>query len=346
MRYVTIDAVNQGEQLGKHIFASDGRILLNEGVTLTVGLLSKLRQMGVTSLFIKDDRFDDIEVEEVVSETTRRETIQALSDSIQYMQQGKNLNTEEIQSNVNSIIEEILQNAEVLIHLTDIRTKENEMFVHLVNVCIMAVMIGVHMKLSKPKLQELAVGAVLHDIGKTVDRVKVSDIPTGYKPEDELMKHHSWKGFNVLRKAPDVSTLSAHIALAHHEHVDGSGEPRGLASEDIHLLAKIVAVANEYDHLTSGETRLFPHEACEHIMARTNIRHDHNVVWKFLRSIAFYPNGSQIQLSNGLTGVVTDQHSGLPQRPIVRVFDPDEDGTIFEQIDLAQQPTLFITKVH
>ncbi|AOM83334.1 HD-GYP domain-containing protein [Salisediminibacterium beveridgei] len=346
MRYVSIDSVNQGERLGKHIFASDGRILLNEGVTLTVGLLSKLRQMGVSSLFVKDDRFDDVDIEEVVSETTRREAIQTLSKSMQYMQQARAINTEEVQSSVNSIIEEILNNSDVLIHLTDIRTKENELFVHLVNVCIMSVMIGVHVKLSKPKLQELAIGAVLHDIGKLVDQVKVSDIPTGYDSDNELMKHHSWKGFNVLRKAPDVSTLSAHIALVHHENVDGSGDPRGLENSDIHFLAKIVAVANDYDHLVSGETGIFPHEACEHVMARTNIRFDHHVVWTFLRAIAFYPNGSQVKLSNGLTGIVIGQHQGLPQRPVVRTFDPDEGGDIYEEIDLAKETTMFIIKAY
>ncbi|WP_280769154.1 HD-GYP domain-containing protein [Salipaludibacillus daqingensis] len=348
MRYVSIDNVDQGEQLGKHIFASDGRILLNEGVTLTIGLLSKLRQMGVSSIFVKDDRFKDLEIEEVVSETTKRKAISTLANSIQFIQQDKYVDGKSISGIVDQMIEEVLSNPDVLFHLTDIRTKDNEMFVHSVNVCIMSVMVGVQVGLAKTKIQELAVGALLHDIGKLVGEVRQSDIPVGYDRDDELMKDHSWKGFNLLRKSQEVSTLSAHIALAHHENVDGTGNPRGMYGDDIHYLAKIVAVANDYDHLVTeggSENVLFPHEACERIMGLTNLRYDHNVVWKFLRCIAFYPSGVQVKLSDGSIGVVTGQHKGLPQRPIVRTFQSDGDNFIYNEVDLAKETTIFITKV-
>ncbi|GEL08160.1 HD-GYP domain-containing protein [Salisediminibacterium halotolerans] len=348
MRYVSIDQLDQGEQLGKHIYASDGRILLNQGVTLTIGLISKLRQMGVRSIFIKDDRFPEVEIEEVVSETTRREAISTLANSIQYLQEGQPIEGNSVSSIVEKIIDEVMANSDVLIHLTDIRTKDNELFVHMVNVCIISVMIGVQSGLGKAKVQELAAGAALHDIGKLIDRVSRRDIPTGYTERDELMNHHSWKGFNLLRKSPDISTLSAHIALAHHENIDGTGQPRGLEKNDIHLLARIVAVANDYDHMVSSHTgskSFFPHEACEIIMGQTNSRFDHQVVWQFLRSIAFYPNGTQVKLSSGLIGVVTSQHKGLPQRPVVRAYDPDGDGVLFEEVDLSKETTTFITRV-
>lgn len=348
MRYVSIEDVKQGEKLGKHIFASDGRILLSNGVTLTIGLISKLRQMGVSSIFVKDDRFADVEMEEVVSETTKRKAISTLASSIQFIQQDKYIDGKSISSIVDQMIEEVMSNSDVLFHLTDIRTKDNDLFVHSVNVCIMSVMVGVQIGLAKQRIQELAIGALLHDIGKMVGEVKKRDIPIGYDRNDELMQHHSWKGFNILRKSPDLSTLSAHIALAHHENVDGTGKPRGMSGNDIHFLAKIVAVANDYDHLVSnseGEQGLFPHEACERIMGLTNLRYDHNVVWKFLRCIAFYPSGVQVKLSNGSIGVVTGQHKGLPQRPIVRTFRPDGDDFLFNEVDLAKETTVFITKV-
>ena len=72
MKYTSIDRIQQGEKLGKHIFASDGRVLLNDGVPLTVALISKLRRMGVYAVYLKDDRLSDVTLEEVVSDKTKK----------------------------------------------------------------------------------------------------------------------------------------------------------------------------------------------------------------------------------------------------------------------------------
>lgn len=345
MRYTSIDNVQQGELLGKSIYASDGRVLLHEDVPLTVGLISKLRHMGVNYIYIKDDRFSDVEVEEVVSEQTKREAMNMLTTSFQYIQTGKDLDVLEINRTVTNIIEEIMSNENVLMALTDIRTQDNAIFVHSLNVCIMSVLVGIKVGLDRDKLHQLAVGALFHDIGKIIpdDKKAVSTKETGD------LNHHTWKGFNKLRQNKEISTLSAHIALTHHEHIDGSGVPRGLVDKEIHLLSKIVSVTNYYDNLVApidGSKPLHPYEAGEHIMGLTNVRFSHPVVWRFLRAIAFYPTGSQVILSNGKAGVVVGQNPGLPQRPIVRTFNlyKDDDYTI-EEIDLAKEMTIFIKKI-
>lgn len=349
MRYVSLNNVQQGEKLGKQILSNDGRIMLSKGVTLTIGLLSKLRAMGVSAIFVEDTRFDDIVIEEVVSDTTKRQTMKALVNSVQFLQQEKPLNGKEITESVDAVITELMENKDVLMSMTDIRTADNDVFIHALNVCILSTMIGLKMNLNKNRLLELAVGALLHDVGKFVDRIPVKDIPSGYSGGEEELQHHSWKGFNVLRKSSDISTLSAHIALTHHEFVDGTGFPRGMKEADIHFLSKIVAVTNAYERLTanqSADQKMFPHEASEYIMSVTNSHFDHQVVWRFLRCIAFYPNGTQIQLSTDQVGVVTGQHKGLPQRPIVRVYEGNSESFSYEEIDLAEHTTIFITKVY
>lgn len=346
MRYTFIDNVQQGELLGKHIYAGDGRILLHEGVKLTVGLISKLRHMGVHFIYIKDERLEDIEIEEVISETTKREAMTTLTESYQFIQNKREVDSKQINQSVNKIIDEILSNEQMLLNLTDIRTADNQIFVHSINVCIIATVIGIKIGLDREKISELATGALFHDIGKTIP-----DDPKAKKTEaDGDMNDHTWKGFNALRTIKEISTLSAHIALTHHEHVDGSGTPRGLVDKDIHLLAKIVSVANYYDNLISpldGSKGMHPHEACEQIMGLTEKRFSHPVVWRFLRSIAFYPTGSQVRLSTGETGVVVGQHTGLPQRPIIRVFDlvGERDDYEIKEVDLAKETTVFIKEI-
>src|SRR5690554_1354822 len=110
MRYISLDRVKQGDKLGKHIFAHDGRVLLNEGVPLTIGLISKLRHMGVSSIFIKDGAFDDIKIEEVVSESTKRQAIAILAESVQYIQKDRVIDSQNISDIINTIIEETMSN--------------------------------------------------------------------------------------------------------------------------------------------------------------------------------------------------------------------------------------------
>ncbi len=343
MRYTLIDNVQQGERLGKHIFASDGRVLLQKGAQLTIGILSRLRHMGVQAIYIIDERVEDIEIEEVVSESVKRETIATLKDSFHFVQSGKNLDFQSIQKSIKSIVDEVLMNHQILLSLTDIRTEDNDLYIHSVNVCIISTILGVKVGLDRTKLQELAVGALLHDIGKI--------IPSSNSEVEKMEDDHTWKGFNTLRKNKEISTLSAHIALTHHEHIDGTGYPRQLKDEEIHYLSKVVAIANVYDRLIStglNDRSLYPHEACEYLLGLTNIQFSHPVMWRFLRAVAFYPTGSQVKLSTNETGIVVGQHSGLPQRPIIRVFQvtgsESEDYEV-KHVDLAKETTIFIDKI-
>ncbi|PLR77561.1 metal-dependent phosphohydrolase [Bacillus sp. V3-13] len=344
MKYMPIDQVVQGEYLAKPIFASDGRALLEENVLLTFGLLSRLRQMGITALYIKDSSNPEIMIDEedVISQETKREAASLLSTLYQYVQSGeKDFKLKAVSKVASSIIDEITLRKEVLAHLNDIRTKDNALFLHSFNVCVLSVLVGLKMGLDRSKLRDLSVGALLHDIGKTTP-----DQP-GYSSKEN---DHTWKGFNLLRKNPEVSKLSAVVALQHHEHPDGSGYPRSLTEGDIHLFSKIVAVTNDYDNMiygATGDKPLFPYEACEKIMALTNLHYDHETVWNFLRSVAFYPNGSHVKLTTGETGVVVSQNRGLPQRPIVKVFKSSFhiDDSEVKEVNLAKETTVFIDKM-
>ncbi|WP_158735554.1 HD-GYP domain-containing protein [Alteribacillus sp. YIM 98480] len=337
MRYTLTQHIEQGDKLARHIYASDGRILLNAGVPLTVGLISKLHHMGVQAVYLEEEALSDVTIEEVVTEKTRRTTVSKLAESFQYVQSGGDLDVKAINKSVYALMDEILLNSNILLNLTDIRTTDNALYMHSVNVCIMAVLTGTKMGLDRTKLQELAVGALLHDIGKILPGSRSLD------------QHHSWIGFNFLRKNKEISTLSSHIALAHHEHINGSGLPRGMKEKDIHLLARITAVANYYDNLVNGggdyKEPLRPFEACEHLLGFTNQRFSFNVVWKFLRTIAFYPTGSQVKLTTGEAGIVISQHKGLPQRPVVRVFKAySNQGRDYDitDLDLTEHTTVFI----
>lgn len=337
MRYYNIDQVEPGQILGKSIFSANGQVLLAEGVQLTVYMISTMKRLGVTAVYIKDADFDDVVIEDVVSDETKRQVMKQMSTTFEAIRSGKSFQTKQMSVSINTLLEEVLQNSSVLIQLSDIRTEDNEAYVHGLNVCTMAIMVGIGMGLNAIQLKELAIGALLHDIGK------VGQDSEGKNPKN----HHTWRGFELLKSNREFRLLSAHTALQHHEAVDGSGVPRKLKADEIHLYAKIVAAVNTYDNLISSLTaseRLLPHEAAEKLMSLVGTKLDHEVVIQFLKTISIYPTGTSVKLSNRQIGVVVGQHKGLPSRPIVRVVYKEYHDSEYQvqEIDLAEHPTLFI----
>ncbi|MBB6730236.1 HD-GYP domain-containing protein [Cohnella zeiphila] len=338
MKLVDIEAIEPGQTLGRTIFSANGTVLLSIGVQLTVFMISTLKRIGVTMVYIDDPLFRDVTNEEVLSDSTKRAVIQQMSESFDALRSGKTFNTKAVSMTVDQLLDEVLQNQSVLVQLSDIRTEDNAMYIHAMNVCMMSTLVGLNMGLNMIQLKELAIGALLHDIGK----INAPELQEG-------RYHHAWRGFELLKMKREYSLLSAHVAFQHHEKVDGTGTPRGLPGEEIHLYAKITAVANTYDNLLtdlSEGRRLMPHEALERMHAMSGTALERDVLVEFLRIVSVYPNGISVRLSNRQTGVVVGQHRGLPGRPIVRVIDKDGDTAVAAQeIDLAQHTTLFIDSV-
>lgn len=239
------------------------------------------------------------------------------------------------------MLNDVLNGREMLVQLTDIRTKDNAQYVHAMNVCLLSSVIGLNMGLNYNQLKDLAVGALLHDIGKVGE-------PPGSGSAANSSLHHTWRGFEVIKNKREFSLLVAHTALQHHEHVDGTGMPRGIKGSDIHLFARIVSVANIYDNLINGLSKdsLMPHEACEEMMALSGTKLDRDILIEFNKSVSVYPNGTAVRLSTKETGVIVRQHRGLPGRPVIRVARGSTRYSLdVVEIDLAQHTTVFIEAV-
>ncbi|AFH59599.1 HD-GYP domain-containing protein [Paenibacillus caseinilyticus] len=339
MRYVHIDSVESGHYLGRTIFTANGSILLSEGVQLTVFMINQLMRIGVTMIYIKDQEFEDLEIPELVSEETKRAVMKRMTDTFNSIRSGKDFNTKSLNLSIDSLLEEVMQNKEVMVQLTDIRTEDNAMYVHALNVCMMSVLIGINLGLPASQLRELAIGALLHDVGKL-------ELITDDEHSDKR-RHHTWRGFEVLKNKRELSLLIAHVAFQHHETMDGEGLPRQIPGEEIHLYARIVAVANTYDNLLFEKEgkRMLPHDACERMMVLAGSKLDRDIVIQFLRTVSIYPTGASVRLTTRETGVVVGQHRGLPGRPVVRVVKGSGDDLEIKEVDLAKHTTVFVESV-
>lgn len=341
MRYVNIDNVEAGQFLGKSVYSGNGTVLLSAGVQLTVYMVNTLNRIGVTMIYIQDPLFDDIDTDDLLDDATKQSLIHGVSDTFEAVRSGKEFNTHQIGTSIDKLMNDVTSNKELLVQLTDIRTSDNAQYLHAMNVCLLSTVMGINLGLNYIQAKELAVGALLHDIGKN-----------GMREEDEMASgvkiHHTWLGYEKLKNKREFNLRIAHIALQHHERNDGTGVPRGLIGEEIHLYARIVAVANMYDHLISqleGQPKLLPHDACEKMMAMSELELDRNVLIQFNRMVSIYPNGTGVRLSTKETGVVVRQHRGLPGRPVVRIIRSSGDDLSIKELDLAQKTTVFIEAV-
>lgn len=352
MRRVSLERLKDGMKLGRTIYSSEGKVLLAAGQEINERYKKKLKDLGIMYVYVEDARTKDIEIADVVSEKTRID----LNSSVKHtMWQMKKKNTlidiKGIKEIIDGMIDELLNHKNLVINLQDMRSFDDYLYAHSVETCILSVVLGISSKLDPVKLRDLAIGALLHDVGKVKIPLEIMNKPDSLTPEEwEQMKKHTVYGFEMLRRNDELSLLSAHVAYQHHERMDSKGYPRGLQGDDILVFAKIVAIADAYDALTCDKVyrkRFLPHEAMEIIKSSAGTQFDVNLVKAFFENIALYPLGTQVELNSGEQGVVVKVEKGFSERPVVRVF-ADENGKEFDEPrnrNLMDELTVFITKV-
>ena len=151
----------------------------------------------------------------------------------------------------------------------------------------------------------------------------------------------------MLKTSQNISMISAFIAFGHHERYDGSGYPLQLRGENIHQCARIVAVADVYDALTSDRvyrSKLKPHEVIEYITSLSTHHFDKEIVDSFVKYVAIYPVGTGVVLNTKERGLVVKTSKNMPTRPIVRIIytDKNEKLTEYHEVDLAKKLNVFI----
>ncbi len=352
MRRVGINDVQPGMVLAKTIFSPNGNVLLSAGAELNPSYVKKLQSLGYSAVMVRESYCSGLTYPEIVSEKARNEGIATLRHIFEEVGKYKKIDTGTVKSLVGILMDEILHNRRVLFELPDIRSYDGYIYGHSVNVCIMALKMGLMLDYNELQLRDLGVGAILHDIGTVfVDRT-VIDKPGRLTPaEFEKVKHHSMEGFNLLREQKDINLLSAHVAFQHHERVDGNGYPRLLRSGDICEFARIVSIADMFDALLSDRRyrRAYRyHDAVELVRKEIGRKCDPETAELFFRNIALYPVGSLVELNTGEVGLVVSNTYPDHARPVIMVVadrqkqaaEPDEPL----KIDLRRQKDVHVVK--
>ncbi|NLW55005.1 MAG: HD-GYP domain-containing protein [Firmicutes bacterium] len=310
MRYLPLDAITPEMMLARPIFNTDGKVLLSSGMKLLPKYLERLREMGYEHLYVYEPGEEKVDFTAPISDKTLSEAMLSVKDSFAKAHLRQHLNLKQVTSVIDYLIDEILQNPAVLYNLMDLKNHDNYYFLHSINVAVISTMIARNLGLARDKVKELSMGALLHDLGMVcVDpAILLKDRPLQQKEKGEITEHPKF-GFDLLRNEPGLSIFVAHTAYQHHERLDGSGYPRGLSGDEIHLYGRIVAVADSFEAMTSHRAYRKPywsHEALAELKKEAGVKYDPEVVQAMVDSAAVYPIGSVVRLNTGEEAVVVD----------------------------------------
>lgn len=351
MRRISLDKAPAGAVVARTIHSLEGVLLLSEGTTLSNKVIERLLQNGIRDVFIEDTMSEGLESPDTVKPEVLQQIKSQVKDFMSMPSLKAGIHAHRITEMVDRLLEQILASGDVLHHLADIRSIDDYTFSHCVNVAVISLITGIGLGMRQDTLREMGTGAILHDVGKLLVDEEILQKPSSLSPDEfEAVKKHTVLGHDIVLAIRGLAPSAAVVALNHHERMDGSGYPRGLSGSAIPLEARIVAIADVYDALTTDRVyrkREEAHKAMDYITEKTGTHFDPAVVDVFLRNLAHYPVGTAVILNTGEKGLVARQNIRYPHRPIIRVVI-DGEGRLLQlhhETDLASNPSLRISSV-
>lgn len=384
MRRILVGDLEAGQVVGAPVYDEPGRLLLAAGVALTAILIKAIRRRGYTAVYIRDGAADDIPPEDLVSHRVRETTVQHIHELYRVSQAAIGLTEEDgastkriqakqavdrLSADVDRIMHEVTESKK-LTALAALKSHDDYTFSHSVDVAVTSVLLGTMLYLPRDELRQLALGCLIHDIGKIFVPETLLRKPGPLSPaEFEIMKTHTSNGYRFLMEIGFQDFLASGITHQHHERQDGSGYPRGLHGanrlrrsaperwdrERILPLAEIAAVADVYSAISSDRpyrATMPPEKVVATIKGMAGHHLNNEVVECFLANVPVFPIGAPVLIEGGryagFRGVVVENLHGQFDRPIVRItrekdgklvtpeeFDPmdDSDARIVSPIE-------------
>lgn len=266
---------------------------------------------------------------------------EAVISMFQEARMGRAIEAEAAAPLVEEISNSILRNPGALISLARLKTADDYTFMHSVAVCALMIALARQLGLDEKQTHEAGMAGLLHDLGKAMIPIEVLNKPGKLTDaEFELVKTHPAEGYKLLLAGNGVGAMTIDVCLHHHEKIDGSGYPKRLNSETMSLFAKMGAVCDVYDAITSNRPYKAGWDPAESIkrMAEWKGHFDTQVFQAFVKSLGIYPIGSLLRLESGKLGVVTEQGEQSLLTPKIKVFFSTKSQAYIppEVIDLAR----------
>jgi HD-GYP domain-containing protein (c-di-GMP phosphodiesterase class II) len=348
MRFITIEHATEGMIVARPLRGRKGEVLLTAGTPLKTMFIDTLKRLRYSGLYIQDEFSSGIEVEDIISDELRHKAVSAVRRMEAEISSGTagsfGSQVETFAGFIDDIIESVLSNPDTIVNLIDLKIFDEYTYQHSVNVCVLSAVIGSTLGLDRAQLFNLAMTSVLHDLGKFFLDKEILNKPSRLTGDEfAIVKKHPEVGCDYLRQNSNYSSSIYVGILQHHERFDGTGYPHGRLGEDIHLFARIIAVADVYDAITSRRPYHEPmlaSEAYEYILGNAGRHFDAEIASIFIRKIAPFPEGAEVILSNGLRGIVYKNYREFMTRPRIKLLPIEGQTPDVEFLELKDDPAL------
>jgi HD-GYP domain-containing protein (c-di-GMP phosphodiesterase class II) len=349
MKLRKLKELKVGDLLAKSVFDSDYSILLADSTVLTTDYIEKLKQLGITEVYIHDENYRNDEEMTIMKEEIVEffhEKVKSVMEKHIYI---RNQDLQRLNETANDIVNKILEEKDVMNRVYDIRERSTDLYEHSISTCALATLVSLKLRMDKTTVHDISVACLLHDIGL---RYLSFDIEDKTVNDFNLFESHEYHkhtiyGYTSLENESWISETSKRIILYHHEYNDGSGFPMKI--KDIPLETQIVTVCDTFDEMICGilQTRQKVHEAIEILRSHRGGMYNELVVNLLLEFLAVYPVGTNVVTSDGEAGVVVRQNHGYPDRPVIKIVADKDGNSVSEQTvrDLKDEVEIKIDKV-
>lgn len=348
MRKVALKNIKGDEILAQDIMTEYDTLLMSAGVVLKKEYIYRLSELGINYIYIEDDYAKGIEKEDITEIVIKEQCQKEVQRTLDKFTSSGSSELECLREVAQEIIYDLLDDEEIMFNVSGVRQKAESAYSHSINVAALSVFLALKMKIPKEKVREIAIGALLHDIGYTYVKTEIKE--KSYldfsEQEKKELRMHVVHGYSAVEKEPWISNIAKDIIFHHHENIDGSGYPMHLKGDRIGLGSKIVAICDAFDKKIYGiyDEKMKVHVAMEYIMANSGKLYDSGVAAIFNQVVAAYPNGTVVITNENEIGIVYKQNKGHPTRPIIRMLKDSQNKEYENWVekDLLKELTLFI----
>jgi putative nucleotidyltransferase with HDIG domain len=266
---------------------------------------------------------------------------EAVVSMFQEARMGNAIDAKDALPLVEEIGRSVLRNPGALISLARLKRADDYTYMHSVAVCALMIALARQLQLNEQDTREAGLAGLLHDVGKMAIPLEVLNKPGKLTDEEfALVKSHPEEGHKMLVEGKDITGVALDVCLHHHEKIDGKGYPHRLKAEQISVFAKMGAVCDVYDAVTSErpyKSGWNPAEAIRRMAEWSKSHFEEKVFQAFVKSVGIYPVGTLVRLQSGRLGVITEQSAHSLLTPQVKVFfsTKSQARLVPEMIDLA-----------